>query len=313
VEHAIQHNLHTVLNFCIATAPTAPTARFPLILVIGVTSVFDWSEARVNSMNLEETWASDPAISMAGLETDAAKLDRLLQRAQEFLLPYPQACAVLLISDTERFKTPLIFVDFARMLPELRSLLADDAAAAPSKILRLHQEGVLQQRWLTAAHMFTDTFYKFSNLQFLMDSVQQEDYEHIVSLATEANFFQGDIAQLLARPGQEGFVVAEISEECNMLGFVLFKVLKHEGSFVEVHIQYVLIDAKLAPAGLGTAVVATLFQRLDKRFHGCNIKYTVDVKTTDEATHFWLKKKGFLRPDKNEPAYKIYPQHPLTE
>jgi len=130
VEHAIQHNLHTVLNFCIATAPTAPTARFPLILVIGVTSVFDWSEARVNSMNLEETWASDPAISMAGLETDAAKLDRLLQRAQEFLLPYPQACAVLLISDTERFKTPLIFVDFARMLPELRSLLADDAAAA---------------------------------------------------------------------------------------------------------------------------------------------------------------------------------------
>jgi hypothetical protein len=52
---------------------------------------------------------------------------------------------------------------------------------------------------------------------------------------------------------------------------------------------------------------------LDKRFHGCNIKYTADVKTTDEATHFWLKKKGFLRPDKNEPAYKIYPQHPLTE
>jgi len=56
--------------------------------------------------------------------------------------------------------------------------------------------------------------------------------------------------------------VAEISEECNMLGFVLFKVLKHEGSFVEVHIQYVLIDAKLAPAGLGTAVVATLFQKV---------------------------------------------------
>lgn len=54
---------------------------------------------------------------------------------------------------------------------------------------------MLQQRWLTAAHMFTDTFYKFSNLQFLIDSVQQEDYEHIVSLATEANFFQGDIAK----------------------------------------------------------------------------------------------------------------------
>jgi hypothetical protein len=100
-----------------------------------------------------------------------------------------------------------------------------------------------------------------------------------------------------------------------LVGFVLFES-KRVGLVCNVHLEYVLIAR--GHHGLGSSLIQGVDQKLEQRFFGCEFKYNTEVKTTDQATHFWLKKKGFLPsegfiPGVFQPAEKHYAAHPLSK
>jgi len=282
MERCLKQNLENVYYVCRIRKQTKPS-EVPVFLFT-VDSIYgDWSEQNY----LVEPLVAEKATALGtGAGQDVSKIFRFLASSGRRL-----CCGVVIKSKAEVARTEIFCIDFDVLLPELEKLPVDnDRTAAFCERNASH----IDKRWGLGARVFTDQAWGMESRGFFLLPISRANAAQRTAAQSMADrefaTFAGDVRAILDKPDSLGYFALV---DFKVAGFILFTSTTNDWR-VTVDIKYLLVASEHR-GGLGSDLVSALLDEVMEQNREKAVYITTDIKTTSEqATNFWLKKKGFL-------------------